>query len=216
MTKLPSRPVSPAEFIEDVIPAVFAETEVGDEERKLDLKLGICLRGEGGGDWTLHFVQGELGIAEGRDPDCAVTVVQSVADWRAALWEGRPGLVSDLVQRVAERGAAGLSPPGIDVSPRNPAALEGLRELQGMIEAIVSSDEGPDWRVDVQIGAGPIPEHPQATIRIGAAQAEAIRRGELHPLEALITGQLRLEGDLGLILQLQAIAMTATMPPPAP
>jgi putative sterol carrier protein len=59
----------------------------------------------------------------------------------------------------------------------------------------------------------PISDSPDASIRLDAEQAEAIRRGELHPVEALITGQLRLEGDLGLIIQLQAIAMLASPPP---
>ena len=54
-------------------------------------------------------------------------------------------------------------------------------------------------------------EEPQATITLGAAEADAIRDGSLHPLEALISGQLQLDGDLGLILQLQAVAMTLSM-----
>jgi hypothetical protein len=89
-----------------------------------------------------------------------------------------------------------------------------LSEIQGLIEAIIAgeSEEMDDWRVGIRIGPGPIPESPQATILLGTEQADAIRRGDLHPLEALITGQLRLEGDLGLIIQLQAVAMTASMP----
>ncbi len=214
MAQLPPEPVTPREFIEDVVPSLFAEAELGPEERALDLKLGIVLHGETGGEWTLHFVEGELGISEGREVDCALTLVQSVTDWRAALWEGRPGLVSDLARRVAEHGSDGLAPPGVEATPKNPGALEGLRDLHGMIEGVIASAGADDWRLGILIGPGPVPEAPQATIRIGAEQAEAIRQGKLHPLEALIGGQLRLEGDLGLILQLQAIAMTATLPPP--
>ena len=220
MAELPPEPVSSREFIEDVVPAIFADFDLGEEEQALDLKLGVCLVAEDtngdddGGEWTLHFVEGELGISEGRDDDCALTVVQRLADWRAALWEGRPGLVADAVERVAREGPGSLAPPGLDGAPRNPAALDGLADLQGMIEGTIASEGEADWRLAVVMGPGPIPETPQATIRIGAEQAEAIRRGELHPLEALITGLLRFEGDIGLILQLQAIAMTASMAPP--
>jgi hypothetical protein len=213
MTVLPDEPVSAREFVEDIVLAVFAGAELSEHERGVDLKVGVCLRGEGGGVWTLHFVEGELGISEGRDDDCALTLIQNVDDWRAALWEDRPGLVADLVHRVVEEGPGAFSPPGLDLAPRNPAALEELRELDGLIEGVVASSDAPDWRVAVRIGAGPIPDRPDATIRIGAEEAEAIRRGELHPIEALITGRLRLDGDLGLILRLQAIAMAATSAP---
>jgi len=215
MASLPSEPVSPREFMEDVVPAFFAEVELDEGERAVDFKLGVCLRGAGGGEWTLHFVEGELGIIEGRATECAITLVQSVDDWRAAIWEGRPGLVADVVRRVAEAGPRGLAPPGLDAPPRDPAAaFESLGNLQGMVEGIVASAGAADWRLAVLIGPGPVPETAHATLRIGADQAEALRRGELHPLEALITGALRLEGDLGLILQLQAMAMTASMSSP--
>lgn len=215
----PSEPVSPNEFFEDVIPSLFAELDLGAEQRALDLKLAVCLEGDGGGAWTVHFISGELGIAEGRDEDASMTLVQSVSDWRSALWEGRPGLVADLVAQV-ERGASAdaADPGGAAAGPMvsNPRALEGLRDLRGLIEVVLAGEGAPDWRLGIQLGTGPIPETPQAVIRIGAAEAEAIRRGTLHPLEALIGGQLRLEGDLGLILQLQAIAMTANLPPTPP
>ena len=68
-----------------------------------------------------------------------------------------------------------------------------------------------DWAIGVQIGEGPVAEIPAATIKLGVAEAEDIRQGRLHPLEALITGRLQLDGDLGLILQLQAVAMTLSL-----
>jgi putative sterol carrier protein len=91
-----------------------------------------------------------------------------------------------------------------------------VSDLEGLIEAVIAGDPAQtedadlvDWKIGVQLGAGPIRDSPDATIQLGHEQAEAIRRGDLHPVEALITGQLRLEGDLGLIIQLQAIAMMA-------
>jgi hypothetical protein len=215
----PSRPVTPRVFFEDTIPTLFAEIELDDAQRAIELKLGVVLLaadGSGdGGEWTLHLVDGELGISPGRLEECDVTIVQRVEDWRSALWEGRPRLIADAVSSVVEAGPGGYrEAEAARGGPGNPDALKGLSEIHGLIEAIVAagSDDTDDWRIGIRIGPGPIPESPQATIRLGADQAEAIRRGELHPLEALITGQLRLEGDLGLIIQLQAVAMSASMP----
>jgi len=222
LSAFPSRSVAPRVFFEDTIPALFAELELDDAQRTIELKLGVVLRGadesDEGGEWTLHFVDGELRISSTRLEECDVTIVMRVEDWRSALWEGRPRLIADAVSSVVEAGPDALRQSESALGgPGNPKALKGLSEIHGLIEASIAagSEDADDWRVGIRIGPGPIPESPQATVRLGADQADAIRRGELHPLEALITGQLRLEGDLGLIIQLQAVAMRASMPKPS-
>ncbi len=218
MNAFPNEPVSPREFIEEVVPALFAEIEFDDRAESIDLKLGIRLDGDGGGAWTLHFVADELGIVKGLSEGCALTVFQSVADWRSGLWEGRPKLVADIIEQVRNAAEAGIGTQAGSDGLANPDALRELEGLSGRIDAIIEADDSPDspdageWRIGIQIGPGAISETPNATLRIGAKESEALRRGDLHPLEALITGQLRLEGDLGLIFQLQAIAMAASMP----
>ena len=239
---LPDAPVAPQTFVEDVIPAFFAELELPPDARRVELRLGLVLEGPGGGEWTLHFIEGELGIEAARDPRCDLTVIQRVEDWRAALWAGRPGFVSDAVGALfggaGERSArlARLAESSVD-----PSVVEELRSLRGRIELRVESGAGPsasarwgdtdraggadapgaerpagsadpDWWLAVQLGPGPIADTADATIALAAEQADAIRRGALHPLEALITGELRLEGDLGLVLQLQALALRARLP----
>ncbi len=216
MSSFPTEPVSPREFIENVVPSLFAEWVFDEESARVDFKLGVSLRGREGGDWTLHFIEGEWGIAEGLAEDCVLTLLQSVADWRGVLWEGRPGVVADSVRFLTEQGPPGIAARAGQGAPKNPEALRELETLTGRIDAIVAGEDTPDWRIGVHVGPGPIPNEPRATISVGADQAESIRRGDLHPVEALITGQLRLEGDLGLILQLQAIAMAASMPPSPP
>ena len=217
MSVLPEEPVSPREFIESVVPSLFAAVELDASQEAQELRLGVVLRdtqAEGeGGEWTLHFVGKEVAVSEGRHEACDLTIVQSVADWRAAIWEGRPALVADVFDRVRAEGPEALrgpTPPGGE----RPDPLRGISDLSGLIEGVVEGSDvtgAADWRIGVQIGGGPLPEAPQATIRLGAHQADEIRAGRLHPLEALITGQLQLDGDLGLILQLQAVAMSISM-----
>ena len=211
MSLIPADPISPREFIEDLIPSLFAEVELDAEEEAFELKLGVVLSGEEGGEWTLHFVEGELGIGSPREDACEITIIQAVEDWRSALWEGRPTLIAAGVDRIREGGAEALRPPSPPGGGPRPDPLKGISDLRGRIEMVIEGEAQPDWAVGILIGGGPIPETPQATIRLGSAQAEAIRVGDLHALEALITGQLQLDGDLGLILQLQAVAMTLSM-----
>lgn len=216
----PAAPVASSVFIEDVIPGLFVDLDLTPAERAVELRLGIVLAGDGGsdpgGEWTLHFVDGELGIEPMRRPDCDVTLIQRIVDWRSALWAGRPAFVADAVEALfsAPGQAPAASALPLTLVP-DPRALESLRALRGHLEIRVEGEGGAaseDWRLGIVLGPGPIPERPDATIQLGAAQAEAIHRGRLHPLEALMTGELRLEGDLGLILQIQAIALTASLP----
>lgn len=210
MISFPAEAVSPTEFIEELIPSLFAEVELEPDEEALDLKFGVVLQGEDGGDWTLHLTQGELGIARGREETCDLTLIQAVEDFRSALWEGKPALIADGVERIRSAELDELRPPPPGGGPR-PDPLKGISDLRGRIEMVIENIDEGDWSVGILIGGGSVPETPQATIRLGGDEAEAIRKGELHPLEALITGQLQLDGDLGLILQLQAVAMTLSM-----
>ena len=211
MSTFPAEPIPPREFIEDVIPSLFAEVELEPDEEAIDLRVGVVLEGDDGGEWTLHFVEGELGVRDTRDPDAELTVIQAVADWRSALWEGRPALIADGVEQIRRGGANELRPPApADGQPRVDP-LKGISDLRGRIEMVIDDEGDARWAVGVLVGPGAVPETPQATITLGAAEAESIRTGALHPLEALISGQLQLDGDLGLILQLQAVAMTLSM-----
>lgn len=209
---LPEEPVSPREFMEEVVPALFAGVELDDAEREVELGVGVVLEGDDGGDWTLRFAGGELAIDGARSDAAQLTVIQAVPHWRSALWEGTPALVADGVARLRAEGADAMRPPPAPDGSR-PDPLRGISDLRGRIEIVIDGGApgGADWAVGILIGEGAVPDSPQATIRLGAREAEAMRTGELHPLEALITGQLQLDGDLGLILQLQAVAMTLSM-----
>ena len=211
MPNFPEQPVSPRQFIEDVIPALFAEVDLEPDEAAIDLRIGIVLEGEEGGEWTLHFVEGELGIRDTRDFEAELTVIQAVADWRSAIWEGRPALIADGVDQLRKGGPESLRPQGSPDGKPRVDPLKGISDLRGRIEMVIEDEGATNWSVGVLVGPGAVPESPQATIRLGAAEADAIRGGALHPLEALISGQLQLDGDLGLILQLQAVAMTLSM-----
>ena len=75
-------------------------------------------------------------------------------------------------------------PVGADGQRVDP--MKGISDLRGRIEIVIegAAEADPDWSVGVLIGPGEIPAEPQATITLGAAEADAIRTGDLHPLEA--------------------------------
>ena len=211
MAEFPPAPISASEFFERFLPEAFADFP--EALKGADVELGVCLEGEGGGEWLFRLDEAGLTVEPGSREQAAFSVVQSVDDWRGALWEERGGLIGRQALSLFRPGAkpAGSGAAGLAAAP-SAAALAQMRTLDGLILVVVTADEGAgdsDWAVGLKLGPGAIPEAPTATVTLGAADAAAMERGELHPVEALMAGRIRLDGDLGLVMQMQAISMQA-------
>ena len=212
MPDFPPDPVDPGTFFEEFLPAAFAEADVPDEARDLEVELGGQLVGEGGGEWVVHLANGDVDVTRRSREDTAFTYVQSVDDWRGALWEGRGGAIGSGAAQLFQPGAreAGGSPAAMGAAP-TPAALEGMRSLQGLVRMVVSDaeDEGTDWSVGFKLGPGDIPDEPTTTVTLTSEDAAAMGSGELNPLEAFMAGRIQVAGDMTLMMQMQAVAMQA-------
>ena len=93
MPEFPHSPVSPAELLENYLPAAIAAAPSAERIGDVSLALGVQLVGEGGGEWVLELRGGAVSVRAGSREKAAFSYVQSVADWRGALWEGRGGAV---------------------------------------------------------------------------------------------------------------------------
>jgi hypothetical protein len=208
MPEFPRSPVSPAELIEKYLPAAFAATARPEPAAALTLALGVQLLGENGGEWVLDLRGGDVFVRSGSRAETAFSYVQTVDDWRGALWEGRGGAIG--------RGAAALFRPGAPeveagiglVGAGIPAAITALRELRGLLHVVVSDSCG-EWRVGLQLGPGEIPAKPTTEVCVSAADTDQMATGELKPIEAFMAGRIRILGDMGLVLQMQAAQMQA-------
>ena len=100
MAPLPAAPLSPSAFFGKCLPEAFASAELSDELRAVELKLGIKLEGDDGGEWMFLLVDGQLSVRPGSRDEAAFTVVQTVADWRGGLWEGRGGAIGQPASAV--------------------------------------------------------------------------------------------------------------------
>jgi len=218
MAEFPASPLPPAQFLEQWLPQAFAAAEIPEEARNVDVQVGVCLQGDGGGEWVFEVKDGALTVQPGSREDCAFTFVQSVDDWRGALWEGRGGAIgrqSVALFKPGSQPAAGAGGPGqMGAGPPNAAALEEMRKLDGVIRMQVTNAEGGDWAVGFKLGPGPIPEEPTTTVSITAEDAAALESGELDPMQAFMGGKLQVQGDMTLMMQMQAIQMQAAAAPP--
>jgi hypothetical protein len=212
MAEFPASPLSPSEFFEDFLPKAFAAADLPEELRALELTLGVRLEGEGGGEWLVHLRAGSARVEPGPRASAAFTVVQSVDDWRGALWEGRGGAIGRQAAAVFRPGARPARAG--ELGPPSPAALAQMQALSGLLRLCVTGGAGGDWSVGLRLGPGEIPAEPTTTVSIRAEDADALERGDLNPLEAFMGGRIQVAGDLALLMQMQAIQMQPGAAPP--
>jgi hypothetical protein len=208
MSQLPPAGTSAQEFFEVHVPRAYAAAELPEEARQLDVTLGVKLDGAGGGEWRIHLKGGEMNVAPGSVEDAAFSVIQSVEDWRGALWEGRGGAFGKQSRALFEPGAGG----GAGAMPAG--ALAQLQMLRGVIKMVVGGGPGGDWAVAFKLGPGPVPEQATTTVTVTADDASALERGELDPMQAFMSGRIQIAGDMTLLMQMQAIQMQAAAAAP--
>jgi len=220
MADFPSAPVAPGEFLEKWLPQAFAEADLPAEARQVEAQLGVQLDGDGGGEWVFEVKNGAMAVQSAPRGDTAFTVVQSVADWRGCLWEGRGGAIGKQAATLFRPGAGGAAQQPAQMGqlggPPNPAALEQMRKLDGVIKMVVTGGEGGDWAVAFKLGPGPIPPEPTATLSLTAEDAAAMESGELDPMQAFMSGRILVTGDMTIVMQMQAIQMQAAAAAQAP
>jgi len=220
MPEFPESPMPAEAFLEDWLPRAFAELEHPPGTADVDVKLGVKLEGEGGGEWVFHLDRGTLRVTPGARDETAFTVVQSVEDWRGALWEGRGGVFGQQAVALFRPGAGDAASAGggmsMGAAAPSPAALQQLASLDGLMRMLVAGGPGGDWRVDFKLGPGAIPDEPTTTITVAAEDADAMARGELDPMQAFMAGRVQVAGDMALMMQVQAIQMQAALGQPGP
>ncbi len=208
MVDFPSEPMAPAAFLETWYPQAFAAADAPAGAEKLDLRLGIHLSGAGGGEWIFHIAGGELAVLPGSRDEAAFTFVQSVEDWQAGLWTGGGGAIGKGAAALFRPGAAAATASGTGLAATpSLEALAELEKLDGLLRMVVTEGAGGDWSVGFKLGPGAIPEAATTTVSITSADALAMETGELDPMQAFMSGRIRVEGDMTLMMQMQAIQM---------
>jgi hypothetical protein len=207
MTALPPATTSPKEFMENWLPKAIAEAGLPENAKTVEVRLGIRLEGEGGGDWIFHLRDGAVTVNPGSTEEAAFTLIQSVADWRGALWEGRGGAFGKQASGLFRPNSPEQQAGPAGGRPMDPAALGRLQALRGMIRMIVAGGPSGDWKVNFKLGPGPIPAEPSTTVTISADDASAMERGELDPMQAFMAGRIQIAGDMALMMQMQAATM---------
>lgn len=140
----------------------------------------------GVGTVYLNIVDGQMTVADEPIEDPFMGVALSAADWeRFAAGGVSTGFFSGA-------GGRGLGRSRVD----------RLRAIRGAVRFVLSGFADGDWSVLTHFGSGRRPTEAEATVRLDADVAMKLQRGEVNPQMAFMQGQVRLEGNAGLAMQL--------------
>jgi hypothetical protein len=188
----PPADIAVAELFERWLPGAFAASGYRAPAGAPTIRASIS--GAGGGTWELRADEGLLDVgAAGREPP-DVWIRLSIADLRVALGASDPDLPS-------------LLPPGTSLQHvlnvfGDASDVELVRQISGRLLFELEGHRRRRWALDVGLGkAGVSAGRPRTTLRVDAATFEGVRAGSIPPMQALLTGRLKLEGDRALATQ---------------
>ena len=206
LTAFPASPLAPDEFFEGFLGRALARFTL---RTRMSGPIGVVLRGRDGGEWSVHLDAASSRVEAGLHDTLAFTWVQSVDDWRGALWEGRGGEGGKWAQLAFDpRRVAELSEE--HPMPTAPsAAFSELARAAGLFELCITGAPGGDWAAAVQLGSGPVSSKPDARVTLSDDDAVALANGALSPMEAFLKGRVHFDGNSSLLLKLPGLARAA-------
>ncbi|HEY4394681.1 MAG TPA: SCP2 sterol-binding domain-containing protein [Polyangia bacterium] len=177
-----------AELFERWLPGAFAATGQRAPEGTPVLRVSV-----GGGAWDLALAGRELRTsAAGRAPP-DIWIRLSAADVRVLLGNADP----DLPEIVP----AGWSARQILMV--NPADVDLVKQIGGRILVEIEGRRRRRFALDVGFGkAGVSAGRPRTAVRLDGTTFEGLRSGAIPPMQPLLDGRLKIEGDRALAMQL--------------
>jgi hypothetical protein len=187
----PPTGITVADFFERWLPQAFAAS--GRPAPSDAPVVRATISGDAGGSWDMHARDNGLAVeASDRTPP-EVWVRMSVADLLVALGAPDP----DLPELVPSGWST------LDLLFLDPRDITLMRQVSGRIALEVEGKRRRRFTLDVGFGAaGVAAGRPRATVRLDAATFEGLRTGKLPPMQPLLDGRLKIEGDRALAVQL--------------
>jgi hypothetical protein len=201
-TSRPPAGASATAILESWLPEVFSSA--GKPMEGTSPRLRLSLSGPAGGEWDLQIVDDQF-VAKhcphrigprGDDPD--IWIRQSATDFLAVVFPSE-----DLFE---------ILPASIDVAELlrpDSQEMELLEKLDGRIKFELEGRRRRRWAVDAAFGrAGMLAGRPRTTVSIDASTCEKLAARTLNPLQALLGGRLRVDGDKTFAMQVLMLVAT--------
>jgi hypothetical protein len=181
--------IAVADLLERWLPEAFAAA--GHRAPAGAPTVRASILGAGGGTWEIRADGTTLSVGPpGRElPD--VWIRQSVADLRVALGGPDPDLPA--MGGWSARDLLFVDPRDVDL----------VRQISGRLAFEIDGRRRRRWAIDVGFAkAGVSAGRPRTIVRVDGATFEGVRAGSVAPMQALLDGRLKIEGDRALAMQL--------------
>lgn len=190
MAEQPQLPdsVTPAQFFEELMPMGFAAQAQESGNTPRDFKIQFKLTGDGGGDWTVDVKDGKMTGTKGLATDANLTVTLSEKDWRDAVL-GRNGASLGLIIPQPR--------PGRPDNSARAMALKGTMALD-------LARDGDPFKVEMCFNNAAAP---RTVLKMKLQEYLDMQTGKLNGQEAFMTGKIKVEGDMGFLMQIAALNM---------
>jgi len=178
--------VTPEQFFEQLMPVGFAAQAQAGGATAQDFTLQYHVAGAGGGDWLVTIKDGRM-TAEKGSGEANLTFSLSVDDWRDTVL-GRDGATLAVIVPQSRPGRPDNSARAKQI--RGTMALELAREGKEPIKVEMMFNNAAT---------------PRTVMRMKLVDYVAMQEGRLNGQEAFMTGKLRVEGDMGFLMQIAAL-----------
>ena len=175
--------------------AVEAAQRVLDGMRAVSATLRVEVEGEDGGTFYLNVHEGRLEPGEAPAHEPFLTLLQDRAGFQRLAAEAGDSPMAFL------GGLSGLAGEMKLTKER----LENLQGVHGCVRFEVTGPGG--FALRTHFGPGPVPETADASITVDPDAYRQLRTGELAPQDAFMTGQIAVEGDMQLAMQIALAAL---------
>lgn len=189
------RDITPTDFFLKFLPEQFEKTKnkLSEEAKRIYFIMSFEITGEGGGKWTLKIDRGNFFLYEGEDNEANLRIIQTIEDWNASM-TGDKGLKWDLP--LIEGKGFSLSQQKIDK----------LKAVNGSITFKVENAQKGDWEIKIKLGKF-FNSGNECEIVLSHEDLKTIKRGQLNPQVAFLTGKIRIKGSMALIMKVASCFM---------
>jgi len=155
----------------------------------------VDIRGDDCVTFFLNIAAGRMTPGDAPSHPPFLTVIQEMRAFRRLARETGDSLTALL------GGLAGLAG---DMKLTRKRMLE-MEAVNGLIRFEVTGEDG--FSILTHFGAGPLPDEPDASIRVGEETYRELRAGRLDPQSAFLDDTIRAEGNMQKIMQLAFAAV---------
>ena len=149
-----------------------------------------------GGSWSVALVNGRLDVQPGAVGPIGLQITATEAHFREAV----TGALRDRQVALLQRLGQPAEVPDLTGLRVNPARIRAAIAIGGSLALVIHDREYDDrYRYVLTIGPGPAAyDRATTTIEVDADDLVALGAARTPPMGVLVSGKLRLAGDIGL------------------